>query len=479
MSCRLKAIFSLLLLCYGPQTWGQADDYTPLSRTFPDSARIVEDLKESVKAEKDKNPKQQPRHELLDQRHDRFLSQFQGGEFIYDQKLQAFFDRVLGNILDSNPEVPREGIRLYLTGVPVPNAACWGDGNFTFNLSLLRRLNSEDEVAFVLCHELAHYMLEHVPTAMLSYSERISSKETKKKIKEIERMEYGARAEALQLVRELVFDGRRHSRFNEGQADSLGLELLLKTAYDPRAAISCLGVLDQSDEPKYNEPFEPEKFFVHPDYPYRSRWAPQTNNFQYAESLSELDEDSLKTHPNCNERIGQLAVKINGLDIGEREPRKGKVFEELIRQSDFEFVESHYRNGDLGACLMAIYRLRHVYPDHPWLISRLGQCFHRLYRGRKNHKMGTLLAFPTPRTEKEYREMLGILNNLRMSEMAKAGFFYLDHYLDKIESHEPALAVYVALAKGTGKEELFVKAEAHYKEKFPSGTLLNRYHLTN
>ncbi len=472
-------LICLILILGGELLVAQVPDYAPLSRSFPDSARIVADYEKALEAEKREHNGQEAMQDLYDQRRDRFMGQFKGGDFIYDPRFQSFFERVLGNILNGNPDIHREGLNLYLTGLPYPNAACWGDGNFTFNLSLLRRLNSEDEVAFVLCHELAHYLLEHVPSAMKSYSERISSKETKQKIKEIERMEYGARAEAMQLVRELVFDGRRHSRFNEAQADSFGLALLLNTQYDPRAAISCLGVLDQCDERKYTQPFLPEKLFVHPDYPYRSRWAPSSNNFEYSESLSELNEDSLKTHPECNKRIGLLAGKINALELQDQPSGANTTFDELVLITDFEYIESHYQQGDMGACIMGIYQLRHLYPDHPWLIARMGQCFYRLYRGRIKHNVGNLLEFPTPRTEKEYRKLLGILNNLRMSEMAKAGFFYLDHHLSLLDDYEPGLAVYVALAKGTNSEERFAKAENHYRERFPSGTLLNNYPISD
>ena len=121
-----------------------------------------------------------------------------------------------------------------------PNAAAYGNGLFTINLGLLTFFDSEDELAFVICHELAHHFLSHIKKNIDNYVSKANSKELKTKIDKINRMNYGKKSARIVLLRDFNFNLYKYSRASELEADSKGFYYFSKTKYDKEAAITAL-----------------------------------------------------------------------------------------------------------------------------------------------------------------------------------------------------------------------------------------------
>jgi predicted Zn-dependent protease len=114
------------------------------------------------------------------------------------------------------------------------NAFCMPGGKIAFYSGLIRQLNlTDDEIAVVMGHEIAHALREHsreqvsqamaaqgvigVGAALLGLGEGSANLA-------------GTAYEALVAT--------RFSRVDEAEADRIGLELTARAAYDPRAGIS-------------------------------------------------------------------------------------------------------------------------------------------------------------------------------------------------------------------------------------------------
>ncbi len=125
-------------------------------------------------------------------------------------------------------------------------------GGFVYiTTTALRAADSADQVAAVLAHEIAHITEQHA----------------------LEQMQRGLRAQAgAQLLglessdlAALVFElgvNRPHSREDEYIADAKGVQLLLRSGYDPTAMAQFLTKLNQGS-------FVPELFSTHPHIPDR------------------------------------------------------------------------------------------------------------------------------------------------------------------------------------------------------------------
>jgi len=51
-----------------------------------------------------------------------------------------------------------------------------------FNIGLFRRLENDDQIAFILCHELAHFTEDHVNESVLSITNVTAGLTRKKQI---------------------------------------------------------------------------------------------------------------------------------------------------------------------------------------------------------------------------------------------------------------------------------------------------------
>jgi Zn-dependent protease with chaperone function len=134
----------------------------------------------------------------------------------------------------------------------VPDALCWRDGTITLTTALLKTLNpTDDELAFVIGHEMAHAMRRHgreqgVRNVFLGLGTALAS------------CLLGHRAgDWTWLLGHLAC--QRMSRKEEEEADRIGMCVAMNAGYDPAAA---LGLLARAASPETRTPLD--WFSAHP-----------------------------------------------------------------------------------------------------------------------------------------------------------------------------------------------------------------------
>ena len=250
------------------------------------------------------------------ERKNNVVANVKNGHFITTPFIQEYFDQILKEILTANPDLPQNEIRLLISRYPWPNASCLGEGTIMINIGLIRRLESESQIAFVVAHEIAHYVLNHVNEAIVQRMEVLHSKATKQELARITKSGYRTTEKAMELLRGMIYEDSRHSRLHESEADELALTYLLNTQYDATEALKCLTILDSIDEEKYDAPLAIGEVFDSPDYPFKDKWLTAEDSFfQVSEDdEEEWHKDSLKTHPDCRKRIRILRRSLTEYD---------------------------------------------------------------------------------------------------------------------------------------------------------------------
>jgi len=114
------------------------------------------------------------------------------------------------------------------------NAYCMPGGKIMFYSGLIRQLNlSDDEIAVVMGHEIAHALREH---SREQVSQAIAAQTAIGVGAALLGLGQGSADMAGVAYQSLI--ATRFSRTDENEADRIGLELTARAGYDPRAGVS-------------------------------------------------------------------------------------------------------------------------------------------------------------------------------------------------------------------------------------------------
>ncbi|MGC4021335.1 MAG: M48 family metallopeptidase [Cyclobacteriaceae bacterium] len=384
--------------------------------------------------------------ELNQQRFNLVVHNFNDDLFITDAEFSPYLQSILNTIQKANPELPEASVYVYRS--ETANAMSFGNGVIGFTLGLLARLESEDQIAFALCHELAHYFAKHAEAKTLNFARLNYDKEVRKKIKAIERSEFNQYSKLSQLSLDLGQSIGKHSREKEFEADSIGLQFFLKTSYNKKAAVRTLEILDSADLSLYDKSIEFKKYFNSKQYPFKDEWL----NFPSSDMVyyNPLKNDSLRTHPSCEKRIlatkRQMSRVANLSSANETENK-------LKAKSEFEILESAYKYKAYGRALFLSLELVNKYPDNVYLHSRLIDCLDGIYVSQKNHELSRAVSLPDPHYYENYNQLLSFIHNLRLSEIGSIVYFYAADKKELFFDDEEFIYAYWLTCAETSRED--------------------------
>jgi predicted Zn-dependent protease len=139
-------------------------------------------------------------------------------DFVEDEALLRYLDSVLAALLPPgvSPEMPPSRVRVLRTAEL--NAGALPDGTVLLSTSFLAAIADEAQLAALLGHELAHLLRRH--SLVEHRYERLS----------------GSTVRRMEVSRQL-----------EDEADALGLALLERAGYEPRAVLEMLALIADDD----------------------------------------------------------------------------------------------------------------------------------------------------------------------------------------------------------------------------------------
>jgi len=113
------------------------------------------------------------------------------------------------------------------------NAYCTGQGKIMFYTGIVDRLAlSDDEIAAIMGHEMAHALREHIREQMSqAYAQNIAISLGASALG-LGQLGADAASQVAQIALTLPF-----SRAHESEADTMGLELMARAAYNPEASV--------------------------------------------------------------------------------------------------------------------------------------------------------------------------------------------------------------------------------------------------
>jgi len=467
--------FYILLLFFAPiSLLGQMVAYVPLVDEHPNMDSIMNVLKTKLQLDISHIDPEYPFRNKLKERYDErtktVITSLEDNHYLFDPQVSAYLDNILDEILNTNPDIPKDEIRLFLARYPWPNATCIGEGTIVLNIGLLRRLENESQLAFVICHEIAHYTKDHSTEGLKKNVSVINGKKTKEEIKSISRQKYRAGQRARDFFKKITYDTRRHQREKETEADDIGLRYLKNTKYDATEAQKVLEILDTIDEEKYDYETNLTTVFSDENYPFKQKWIQKEDllAFDGRENFG-IEEDSLKTHPDCEKRIKLLSPGL--VDYSEKLEKdvQALTYDELIKIADFEMIEGYFYFHNYGKTIYHALKLLNKYPDNSYLHAVIAKSFYKIHSLQSVHNLNGDLEYPNSEQEENYQEVLHFLHNLRLSEMAKVNYYFLNKVADQCLESEDFLFAWIMANDMMEDRKKALELKRLYREKFKSG----------
>jgi hypothetical protein len=382
--------------------------------------------------------------QLYKARWDNARQKFEKKEIYTSPAASAYLNQIVKEIISNNPSLAQLPLNCYFSRSGNPNASYIGEGMILINMGLFTRLQNESQVAFVICHEIAHQYLKHSENTIASYVARINSKEIQDELKNIRSSKYRRSQPLEELTNAVTLDTRRHVRQNESDADSLAVEFLKHTRFDCSEVIATLNILDEIDADTISTNECLKRLFNSQQYPFQQKWIAKEEGLLggHAKLQSDKFEDSLKTHPDCKFRISKLEPAISKLNKGRKNVVDAIAFEHFGQLFGYEVVEYAYSSDNYGKSFYYTLELLEHMPNDPYLIANIGRLFNGMYLAQKEHHLNDYVDLPAPVYSLHYNDLLQFIQNLYPENIASINYHFLDRYQNKLKDYPPFMEAY-------------------------------------
>lgn len=350
-------------------------------------------------------------------------------ELYFDDNLQTYIQKILNEITRNNPALADKKIAVYFSRDPEANAYSIGDGTIVFNLELLKYLNDEAEIGYIICHEIAHYTLNHRD---LSIQKEISSqnlKEIKALEKELKKSKFNKQIKSETFAKNSVYSRKNRSRLQEFQADSLGLNYFKNTNYNSASSINLLKHLSKTDIetdslPRVSYP----KNFTTKNQKFIREWVTMEDYSKYSyskENIFKWDVDSLKTHPNCEQRIEKISKLIKNSKTNYYTDKA--FFDDLKKRIEYEQIYSNYYLKNYGSSLYEALKLKEKNPKSVYLKDMITSNLEALAKAKKEMRINSYIPSINPNEQtKSQQYYFNFVSNLTLSELEQLALDYKD-----------------------------------------------------
>ncbi|MEY4904654.1 MAG: hypothetical protein RLZZ292_2469, partial [Bacteroidota bacterium] len=394
-----------------------AQDYTPLSNkgVLPTDFTV----RASQKFEQDNATLSKNANKKADKTQFYLESNFsidellRSGSVLYDNaELTSYVREVAAVLLKDKPETLKK-LRFYLLRSPSVNAFATNNGIIFINLGLLAHLKNEAQLAFILAHELTHFEHGHALNLFLE-NQAIDKAAGKNEVLNQENIEE-------KIIAKCLF-----SKELESEADSVGIEKYLKTAYSLESVNGVFDILKGNYFPFENISFD-KIFFETPNFKFPKDYFLDTLKTKKIDLDDE--DDTRSTHPALKKRRASILAKIKDKSNENRQDfivSKAR-FEEVQQVVRLEIPQLYLHQGLYEQAIYHAYILLKKYPENKYLKKIIGQSLYSLAKFRNSetyYRDGSEDSDPNE-MEGEGQQVNALFGKLKDKELNRLTMRYL------------------------------------------------------
>lgn len=401
----LTVVTLLSVVAKGQVGLRHLESQNPIPQEFRQlSSEKYESSRQRIDREREGRQRTRDKEEFLLESNFVLSQLLSSGRVLFNDTVSRYLSRVLDRVLESEPEL-RAKVRVYALRSTTVNAFTTDDGILLVSLALLAQLESEAQLAFILCHELVHFEEEHV---INSYVQGIDIRE-------------GRGIHGRSSFDDRVLAQGQYSKELERQADVGGLERYLRAGYPSSAVNGVFDVLRYAHLPFDEVPFDREFF--------------NAGHYSLDESLFlekvrmpepvDAQEKADATHPAPSERQAMLRESLAADDTeASRPPVDAEGFLHSRDQARMELVRLYlFANRPVRAIYTAFLKLR-KHPDDPHLHEVVARSLYMLAKYKLAGRYGSVHPGFSG-IEGESQQLYHLLYRLQPDELAVLALGYI------------------------------------------------------
>lgn len=380
------------------------------------------------------------------------------GRVYFDGKLTYYLNSVLKKLLINRSELLPQ-IKIYAVKNSSINAVCYPNGYVFVNTGLLAVLENEDQLAFIIAHEIVHYLKTHTKNSL---SKKIL-------LKSAEENDGNSAASA---YRSLKF-----SRENEFEADASGLQLLINSPYNASVSIRALELLEkdvQNFTPNFSSVFNNSVFTFdsallvkNADSAWLNKLKKDTENDDF---IFNSKEDIFSTHPDMEKRILAIGEVLKSVEYKKPSvPTSTTEFNEIKNIAEHELVNNLYLFGNYTLGLY--YCLKFMNKDSD-------DAYYHIYLLKNLHMVAYLRSvdqLEKTMTDIGYTDEKGInithyyLSKLSSTDLRKMAYGYMKNKSEVLSSYEDFVFYQALLTDSYLGKEAAYSYYTKYATTYPNG----------
>lgn len=363
-----------------------------------------------------------------------FEKQVKNKDFIFKSGFETEISTLIQHLRKNNPKISQD-LKILVARDNTPNAYCLADGTFVINMGLYNWLNSEDQIAAVITHELGHKLDEHSLKTFLSIIEQDQlDKVTVQNLKETTvKRSQSQNQKAFDILKNRAYKKGLERRKQEMQADSLGYMIFRNSDFKKAEFVNALQRLQDFDtiSPRELKIETYKKLFDLPKQAFKEKWMKKEDFslYNYNFYKEKLDKDSLASHPEMSGRIEKLKKIFTELKASAEPEKPSGTFTALKKMARMEILPNYFHSEDYGLGIYASMQFLQDGEEEKYYKGWLGKCFSKIYEARKNYNLNRYLDRIEPKGQSEsYQQFLSFMWNLSLDDIKNIADFYQSSY---------------------------------------------------
>jgi hypothetical protein len=292
------------------------------------------------------------------------------GKLLFNDPMTKYVQKVIDNLLKNDAEL-RGKIKLYMIRSASVNAFATDRGEIFVNVGLLAKAKNEAELAFILCHELQHFLEQHNLNSFIEFSRIERNRSDFRRDKSYEKL----------VAR------HSYSKSLEREADEKGLELFLTSGYDVKSVEGVFDLLELAHgtyaNTKFDVSFFENEYIQFPDVYQKAAIRP-VRPYE-----TDSDEDKLSTHPSVEERRKAFKTTLasgNFKDGGKEFIQPKSEFDRVQKMARFDLCDILISYRSYPAALYHAYLILQDYPNNSYAEKTIAKALYGIAQYTNNDK---------------------------------------------------------------------------------------------